>query len=378
MKQGRGKINLPRKVLVIKFSAIGDLVLTVPALRAIRQAFPSARISLLVVKGYEGILHACPYIDETLTLERPFRRSFPPLDFFRFTRFLFLLSGKHFDEVFNFQGNARSYLIEIFTSPGWKRKWNAFGNLLFQIFAPPAMKGGRRQKGYPVEVQLGDLKKRGIPPAGAHLEFFFSTEEISFANAFLSRYPFLTTRTFLLGINPGVNWESKEYFEERYAGVADNLVKHYGAGVLLFGGPEDIPKAEAVLRAMKHPEEAVICAGQTPTPNHAAALISRCSLFITNDTGLMHLSAAVGVPTLSIFGGTNPLFHAPKAEPHIALCKGQSLPCWPCYRYHCQIPDNRKCLKMISVSEVLSSADSLLAHPARVLHLPNETKKVPE
>jgi len=355
-------MNSPRKILVIKFSAIGDLVLTVPALRAIHQAFPTASITLLVVKGYEGILRACPYVDEILALERPFRRSFSLTDLLRTARFLWQLREGHFDEVFNFQGNTRSYLMELVAVRGWRRKWVAFRHFLFQLLAPPAMKGGRKQKGYPVDVQLEVLREQGIPSAGAHLEFFLAPEEITFADRFLARHPILASSIFLLGINPGVNWESKEYFEERYAEIADYFAERHGAGILIFGGPEDVPRAEAVLRAMKHPGQAVSCAGQTPTPNYAAALISRCSLFITNDTGLMHLAAAVGVPTVSIFGGTDPFLHAPQGKNHIALCKGKSLPCWPCYRYYCHIPEKRKCLKMISVSDVLTSAESLLEH----------------
>ncbi|MGH8103490.1 MAG: glycosyltransferase family 9 protein [bacterium] len=355
----------PARILFIKFSAIGDIVLNIPALRAIHAKFPQADIDWLTVRGYEGILAVCPYIKETLVIERPFRRSFSLADLRSSMRFLRDIARRRYDRVFNFQGNARSYLIECVAQPGFQAKAAALGRLIRESLLPPGLKGGRKQRGYPVDVTLADLETMGIPDAGRHLEYFLSEECAGFASEFLARHSLEPSPARpLIGLNPGVNWESKEYFEERYAAAADALVESHRADILIFGGPDDLDKANAVLGAMTHRDRAISCAGQTPTPNHAAALIARCSMFITNDTGLMHLAAAVGTPTVSIFGGTSPSFHAPRPQTgmdHIALCKGQTLPCWPCYRYYCQITDNRACMKPITDEDIVATARTLLS-----------------
>jgi heptosyltransferase-2 len=138
----------------------------------------------------------------------------------------------------------------------------------------------------------------------------------------------------LIGLNLGVNWESKHYFEERYAVVAKALVEQREATILVFGGPDDLPKAEAVLAGIRRRDRVVSLAGKTRTPNHAAAVIALCALFITNDTGVMDLVAAVGVPTVAIFGGTHRALHAPRPggtqieRPHkgIARCSRSFAP----------------------------------------------------
>lgn len=370
-----------RNLLFIRFSAIGDIVECVPLLRALKQRL-GCRITWLTVKGYEGVLADCPYVDEVIAVERPFRRARFGMHWWDARRSygsIRDLQKRRFDAVVNYQRNARSYVIELFTQPSLSRRLRAFRDLLAEGLTPPAVKKRRQQRrlalltAHPeasrhlVFMARPPLDEFGISQYDDSLEFFLNDSLRGFADEFLAGHSVAPSPARpLIGINPGVNWESKQYFEHRYAAAADALVQADNADILIFGGPEDVEKANAVLAAMKQGDRAVSCAGQTPSANHAAALIARCSLFITNDTGLMHLAAALGVPTISIFGGTHPGLHAPIPQPgvpHIHLCKGQSLPCWPCYRYHCKISDNRACLKPVTPDDILSAARGILSPP---------------
>jgi ADP-heptose:LPS heptosyltransferase len=365
-------------VLFIKFSAIGDIVQATPALRALKSQIP-CHITLLTVKDYEGLLADCPYVDEIIAMERPFQRQKWGVqleDARRLVAILRSLRRKHFDAAVNYQQNSRSFLIEFFVQSSLGGKLRALKNLAIESLMPARLKR-RRQRRLFTDIATGrqpfrpalyydphPLRRLGIDEVDTRAEFFLNDGLRAFAESILTGHGItLSPDAPLIGLNPGVNWESKRYFEERYAEVTNTLIERRNAWVLIFGGPDDLPKADAVLAGIRRRERTVSLAGKTPTPNHAAAVIALCALFITNDTGLMHLAAAVGVPTVAIFGGTHPALHAPRPRPqtpHIHLTAGESLPCWPCYRYRCHWKIHRACLEGISAERVLSAVLSIL------------------
>ncbi len=336
---------------------MGDLILITPALRALKQQYPDSHLTLVVAQHNVSLLSAWKYIDEILPVDVPFQRSFSFSDILGFARFLFSLTSRRFDQVWNFQFNARSYLIEVFTQRSWRKKIHALKNLSSVIFLPPSVRGRKRQKGYPVDMSLEELKKAGIPIAGTQLEFFFFPEEREEAESFLCGIP---SDAVIIGINPGVNWESKRYPEERYAEVANRIIEEYGAYIVIFGGPDDVQKAKMVEEKIRYSDRVRNLAGKTRTMNIAVGVLAHCRLCITNDSGLMHCAAAVGIPTISIFGGTHPSLHAPRGPNHIALFGGNDLPCAPCYRYHCTYSINRACLHSITPESILSAVRKLL------------------
>ena len=212
---------------------MGDLILTTPALRALKAKYPDSHLALVVARHNASLLTAWPYIDEILPVSVPFRRSFSFSDFVEFTRFCFNLSHRRYHLVFNFQGNVRSYLIEFFVHRQWRKKLLALKHLLPLLFLPRRFREGKKQKGYPVDVWLSQLQETGIPPAGTHLEFFFHPEEKEEAKTLLADIP---SSALIIGINPGVNWESKRYPEERYAEIANQLIEELGAYILILSG----------------------------------------------------------------------------------------------------------------------------------------------
>ena len=160
----------------------------------------------------------------------------------------------------------------------------------------------------------------------------------------------------LLGLHPGASCPSKVWPLERFAEVADRLADKYGFKVIIVSGKNDSAKAKVVAQAMKSP--AVNLAGETSL-SQLASLLKRCALFISNDSGPVHLAVAVGVPVISIFGrqqaGLSPKRWGPLGAKDKVLHK--SAGCIECLAHNCV--KSFACLKAITVEDVITAAESV-------------------
>jgi heptosyltransferase-2 len=163
----------------------------------------------------------------------------------------------------------------------------------------------------------------------------------------------------VIGLNPGAayGW-AKRWLTDRYAGVADKLAEKHGAKILIFGAADERHLARAIAGQMRH--EPVVCAGLTSL-GQLMALIKECSLFITNDSGPMHLAAALDVPQIAIFGSTSETATGP-FSPRALVIK-QAVECSPCFLREC--PIDFRCMTRITVEQVLSAAEAQLDREAR-------------
>ncbi|MFH1335167.1 MAG: lipopolysaccharide heptosyltransferase II [Candidatus Zixiibacteriota bacterium] len=154
----------------------------------------------------------------------------------------------------------------------------------------------------------------------------------------------------LVGISPGATYGSaKQWFPENYSELADRITQNLGARILLFGSRGDKKIASQVIQKTRIP--LVDLTGDT-TLGQAMALASRCCLFISNDSGLMHVAAALRVPLIAIFGSTDPKRTGPRGENCRVIRK--YMPCSPCMKAECT--EDRRCMSLISVDEVYHEA----------------------
>lgn len=158
----------------------------------------------------------------------------------------------------------------------------------------------------------------------------------------------------LIAIAPGSKWESKIWFEERYAEVVDALIKDFDICPVILGGPEDRERGE---RLLEHWGRGVNAAGKLKV-RESAALLEHCSLYLGNDTGTMHLAAAVGVRCLAIFAAIDyPGRWTPFGSGHkVFRC---SVECEGCHTPDC-FNDN-KCLRLVTVDEIIGAANAMLS-----------------
>jgi heptosyltransferase-2 len=159
----------------------------------------------------------------------------------------------------------------------------------------------------------------------------------------------------LIGINPGAFYgPAKRWFPDRYAAAADSLANDYNARVVIFGAPSDLPVVQEVAAAMSRPP--VILAGQT-TLGQLMGLLKECRLLITNDSGPMHLAAALDVPQLAVFGSTSEIATGPLSGNAVVI--KHPVDCNPCFLREC--PTDFRCMKCISVEQVVEAARKLIS-----------------
>ncbi len=342
-------LHRPR-VLVWKLSALGDVILSTPTLRAIRQQFPQGHISLVVGRAAYEVVARCPYIDELLIYD-PKRKD---RGMSRQFSFITRLRQRAFDLSIDLQNSRRTHLITwlsgVSVRIGYRRKCGWLLNRGVRLPRVPLA---------PVAHQHYLLRQAGLCPAGEQLELWPSALDEERAAALLSQVMTPSSggeRRLLVGVHPGGSgrWQTKRWDLERWASVCDALAQQ-GAQVVVVGGPEERALGAELTRLANRPPLVVI--GET-TLMELACIIKRCQLFLAHDSSSLHVAAAVGTPAIALFGPTDPRRHLP---PNF---KGQVMKkdvfCSPCYSARCRTITHA-CMKQISIEEVLTAAFGMLA-----------------
>lgn len=180
-----------------------------------------------------------------------------------------------------------------------------------------------------------------------------SQDELQHAKETIRSYD-IQDGSLIIGINPGAAYGSaKRWFPERFAGVCRALVDKYGAKVLIFGSQQEHGITAEIEGLSGVP--IVNLAGKT-TIRGLMALLKHCTLFITNDSGPMHIAAALGVPVVAIFGSTDPVKTGPMGDNHIIIKKDVN--CSPCFKRTC--PTDMKCMELITEEDVMAGVERIL------------------
>lgn len=335
-------INLKR-ILVIKMTALGDVVLSVPSLKALREKFPDAHISVLVGLRSRPILQRCPYIDELITYEDRDKGSTAKI-FWLARR----LQRSNFDIVIDLQNNRYSHILSFLS---FAPQRYGYDNKKFSFFLNYKVKEKKASLS-PVEHQLVTLKMLGIISSVPQLELWPSSFDIDWANNFF-REQWLAAGQKLVGINisASARWLTKRWSLEKFVQLANLLAKEH-IRVVITGTKADKKMAQRLcLRSLAKPIDAC---GKTSIMQFAS-LIKHCHVFLTPDSAPMHIAAAMKVPFIALFGPTSPQRHLPPGQDFIVIRK--PLKCSPCYQRKCS---NIVCMKKITVEEVYQAIKKLL------------------
>ncbi|MBI3615064.1 MAG: lipopolysaccharide heptosyltransferase II [Candidatus Omnitrophica bacterium] len=344
------------RILVIKLSAVGDLVLITPSLRALRARFPKAHLSVLVGAQGRELLQRCPTIDELLIYDRNRDGSLGGL-----LRLGKKLRQHQVDLVVDFQNNRTSHWLGFLSGAPQRygfagRRW---GRLLTHRVARVL------EPIPPVEHQFRLLELLGVQGAPTHLELWPGSSDQERAGGILEE-AWVADRQPLVVVHPGANprWLSKRWPTQRYAQLVDELALKAKARVVLTGSAEERSLGDQIYREAK--AKPIVAMGRTSL-NELAALIQRADCFVGADTAPLHIAAAVGTPVVALFGSTDPVRHLPPA-PRLKLLK-VNLPCSPCYRRVCYRvgSGHMECMKLISVESV---RDAVLSHLKVPVHAP--------
>jgi heptosyltransferase I len=358
------------KILILKPSSLGDVVQALPVLRLLKLHRPDAEIYWWIDTGLAPLLEGDPGLAGIVRFERR-RWAAPRLwpEVFRSVRWM---RAQNFDWVIDLQCLARSGAFA----------WLANGQLLVGL--DEVREGARgyydiavRRASFhthAVDWYLAVLPKLGVP---VHNNFVWLPERPEVAAAVKRKWPDATERRapsrhepndnqqpagsvpgapIFIAVQPGARWPTKRWPAEHFAAVVRALARKFpDARFAILGGAEDRPAGEIVAGA--EPQRCLNLCGRTTLPEMVEWL-RRCRLMITNDTGPMHVAAALGTPLVALFGPTEPRRTGPYGQLENVL--RLDLPCSPCFNSYCTFEKPNECLKAISPERVIERACRLL------------------
>ncbi|MBN1475014.1 MAG: lipopolysaccharide heptosyltransferase II [Syntrophaceae bacterium] len=342
------KKRLPKeglnKILIRGTNWIGDAVLTLPAIASVRAAYPESRISILAKPVVADIYKLFAQVDEIIIYKKQFDN---PLGVFRLARVLY---KKRFDAAILLQNAIEAAIMTFAARIKLRAGYNSDGRGLLLTHSVKRTSEVKEihQVGYYLEM----AKALGCPPVGQEMNLQSKINRVTAQNILREFIP--GAKKIIIGIAPGATYgPAKRWLPDRFAAVADKLKNIFDCQIILLGGRDDWKTAEEVKRWAG--ADLINIAGKT-TVREAVYLISQCSLFISNDSGLMHIAGALNIPTVAIFGSTNPVTTSPVGEKIIIVRKEVS--CSPCLKETC--PTDFRCMNLITVDDVLSAAQKIM------------------
>lgn len=337
----RSESRVIHNVLVIKLRYIGDVLLTTPFLRVLRQGFPDARITVLVNPGTEAVLRHNPDVNEVLCLPRT--GMVPQV------RFWYGLRARGFDCVVDFTDGDRSALIARVTGAGLRVGFNHEGHLRGRLYSHCV--GAPYEAMHMIEYHAMAFPALGLPIREGEPILPLSGEDHERARRILETLS-LAEKPWVM-IHPAARYWFKAWPADRFAALADVLYER-GFQAVLVGSRDEHSVETEILHAAQRPLLSLV--GKTSLLE-LASLMTHCRLFIGNDAGPMHMAAAVGCPVVALFGPSNPAVWGPRGQSTKTIYKG--LDCRECFHPGCSRGE-QSCMNLISVREVLEAAGEFL------------------
>lgn len=334
---------MSKKILVRMPNWIGDAVMAIPTLSALRARFPDSRITLLAKPPVAALFEHHPVIDRLLVYESPGRHA----GITGLWRLVRSIREGRFDLAFLLQNAFEAALITAAAGIPERVGYAADGRrfLLTKSFNKKSAPRHQRE----AYLHLMDLMK--TEGEFDRRPFLVITEKERQSASDLLLAEGIARWEQVIGINPGAAYgSSKRWDPARFAAVADRMQERFSAKIVIFGGPAEVAIAEEVRRNMRRP--AAVLAGKT-TVRTMMALIARCRLFITNDSGPMHIASALGVPVVAVFGPTNPDATSPAGSDDLIVQR--KVECAPCTHREC--PIDHRCMTGVSVEAVAEAAE---------------------
>ena len=335
-----------KRILIIQTAFLGDVILSTPLIKALRELFPDSFISFLLIPETEKVLENSPHLNEILIYDKRKKKGLGS-----FLQILAKIKERKFDLAIISHRSLRSALLAYFSRIPQRIGFNrSAGSFLFthKIVYPLNV--------HEVDRNLSLLSGFDFHQSDKIPELFPSPEDFSYARKLLHNSD-IREEDKIVGVAPGSVWATKRWLPERFAEVADLLIKKAGAKVVFLGSKEDQKLCLEIANRMK--EKPVILAGKANILQ-SAAIISFCKVVLSNDSAPVHIASAMKRPVVAIFGSTIPEFgFAPYGKGHLIIEK--KMDCRPCGihgRNEC--PENHfRCMHEITTEEVFEAVISL-------------------
>lgn len=331
-----------RKILIRSTNWIGDAVMTTPAVRTIRQNFPGAEITLLALPWVADVFKASPNIDRIIAYDRDGRHNGLSGKFTLAKE----LKKENFDAAILLQNAFEAAFITFLARIPVRAGYTTDGRALF--LTHKVKKQSDIKLRHQVHYYQEMLQGLGLQPGPDELELHLVDDDVFWASNLINQSSTGQKTTFI-GINPGAAYgPAKCWPADKYGELAKQLCDNPDAMIVVFGTKADRVAANQIQDAVNSQGRVIDLAGKT-TLGQAMAMISLCNVFVTNDSGLMHVSAALKVPTVAIFGSTDHVATGPFSDK--ASSVRIELDCSPCLKTHCP-KKHFRCMEDIQVDDV--------------------------
>lgn len=335
--------------MISRTDRIGDVLLSTPAIKALRKSFPDSHIAVMVRPYARDIVLGNPYVDEVIVYDKyGAQRSF-----YKTVKFALNLRKRNFDLAVILHPTNRAHWIAFLAGikrrVGYDRKT---GFLLTDRIEHKKQEGRKHELEYTLDV----IRSMGVEPEDRDLFMPVRKDSEMYVDEFLANHG-VSGQDRLVALHPGASCPSKLWPVERFTRIADELIKEFKIKIVVIAGPDDIDIAQELIRKMNCPY--IDATGKT-TVSQLASLLRRCCLFISNDSGPVHIACALEVPVIAIFGrnqpGLSPRRWGPTGKDSAVLHK--EVGCQICLAHNCE--KGFACLQAISAEEVLRLARKLL------------------
>jgi 3-deoxy-D-manno-octulosonic-acid transferase/heptosyltransferase-1 len=336
-------------ILIVKLSAIGDVIHTLPSLAALRRLYPGAHITWIVEEAAADLIRNHPYLDEVLISRRKswskdFRSGKFKQLFKEISSFIKTLWHRHYDLVIDFHGLFKSSII-VFLSRGERKLGYDSLQELSGLFLNEKIPEDMNK--HAVDRYLDFPRYLGAKTDDAQFVLPSDNEAEKNVQILLLEHN-LESKNFI-AINPVALWETKLWSDEKFARLAD-LISDKLKMKAVFTGSEREPLGKIILLMRT---EGINLGGKTTLPE-LACLYKEARMVISTDSGPMHLAAAVGTPVIALFGPTDPARTGPYGSGH-ALIRTE-LTCSPCFLKKCP---TKKCMEDISPDQVFAAVEKI-------------------
>ena len=346
------------KFLILRLSAVGDVVRTLPAVQLLKEHYPSSTITWVVEEPSQAFLKSQKEIDEVVLFpRRRWTKGIKSLTEMWGTigemlRFIFELRRRKFDVVFDFHGILKSGLLSFLSGSGKRigydrkssKEWNfLFSNVKVKL---PEKRISRFQR------NLTLLEGIGLTAKAFQYRLHIPPEDQEYVGSFFKNVSSYLQRP-LIAIHPGTSLKThfKRWMPDQYARLADRFIQELDASVLFTWGGEELEWVKRIQREMNKPS---FLGPETKSLTQLGEVYRHCDLYVGGDTGPMHIASLMGIPAVVIYGPTDPIENEPFGN-HKKVRK--EVGCNPCHKYTCK---ELICIKSISADDVFKATQEIL------------------
>jgi heptosyltransferase-3 len=339
--------------LLIQLGDIGDVVLTLPAIRGLRSKFPDVRLVVAVREKARELIEDCIWADDVIAVSKGEKPNFRGLK--RQFRFFRKVKGFRFHWAIELRTGTRGAILAFLSgAPGRIARFADDGRLWRNRLFTHLIQAPDERGQYAAEHPFNLLIPMGVPPVDLRPVHHVPPERHQQARKILQDAG-LPPDKMIVAMHPFSLWAYKEWTVEGFADLANRTMEHWGAAVIFTGAPDERRRVGELARLCRHPVYNL--AGKTSI-GQLPAILQIADAFVGVDTAALHMAAAVGTPTVGLFGPSSPISWAPRGAQHQVVSK--EMPCVPCRQKGCENREVSRCMQALRVEEVYDPWAALL------------------